>query len=151
MLRPGSHSRRVLFSFIVFFLKKAPKLYGFKEAPEKHKFISVHDCKARTQLPRPRPGPPVGPPLCGRGPGVKAILSRGPCTQGHGSRPPWLCRAHTSPCAVTVPRSAPALVQHCGSALASPLVAEASPCDAHARACPPRENGLWIEGTSWTL
>lgn len=24
-----------------------------------------------------------------------------------------------------------------GSALASPLVAEASPCDAHARACPP--------------
>lgn len=32
------------FSFI-FFLKKAPKLYGFKEAPEKHKFISVHVVK----------------------------------------------------------------------------------------------------------
>ena len=34
------------FSFLLFFfLKKAPKLYGFKEAPEKHKFISVHVVK----------------------------------------------------------------------------------------------------------
>lgn len=33
------------FSFLYFFFKKAPKLYGFKEAPEKHKFISVHVVK----------------------------------------------------------------------------------------------------------
>lgn len=32
------------FLFFIFF-KKAPKLYGFKEAPEKHKFISVHVVK----------------------------------------------------------------------------------------------------------
>lgn len=38
-----ANTRMVFFYF--FFLKKAPKLYGFKEAPEKHKFISVHVVK----------------------------------------------------------------------------------------------------------
>lgn len=63
------------FVYFLFFLKKAPKLYGFKEAPEKHKFISVQVVKQELgsrDLALPWDRLSAAP-----GQGVKAILSRG--------------------------------------------------------------------------
>lgn len=138
--RPGPRLGMVSFSFYLFFLflKKAPKLYGFKEAPEKHKFISVHVVKQELSSRDHSLALPWRPPLCCPRLGVKAILSRGSSTQRHRSRPPWLHGAQSSPCMVTIPRSTPALVQHCGSARASPggQGLMASPCNTHALGLP---------------